>query len=330
MIFVCFSMIFVSCGNNDEDQQEAQVLVPSEQVSPGIFKAILFPVNKNLVNTSGQARMNIDGDAFDIGIEVNKTSGNISQKQFVFSGPECPSSDHDENGDGFIDINEAQVAIGKVLFPLDSIISDIQEDDFPESNLLGTYQWSSSASLSSLIANLKDHSKMDSERIINLEGKVIILQGVSSEVKLPLTVTGSLNQSAHESLPVSCGIIKMEESSNIDSGGNNHLPESNTTTGGYSSTGRENRGDEITSSTRGRRAGARFAGSDAGNDHPVRSIGHDDSSNSGETVSGSAGLGDFEDIPSFGEDGIEEEVNLGNEVEGDDGVEIINSDEDLS
>lgn len=138
--------------------------------------------------------------------------------QHVFVGNRCPDFRDDLNFDGFIDIQEAYKVVGNIIIPLDGDISSQKSDlyVFPLSNESGSYTYTKEAGFEDFMWDLQARDKNVNDNIVklgrnealNMEGKVVIIQGVASDVVFPETVASYGSRKTFQTFPVACGVFK--------------------------------------------------------------------------------------------------------------------------
>jgi hypothetical protein len=138
-------------------------------------------------------------------------------QQFVYTGNRCPTLSDDANGDGFIDINEAEGVLGKILIPLDSDISGQNSGRkfFPIADLSGYYSYERITSFKRFLKDLQevdndpddDMVKLSEGEGLRLIGKTVLILGVAETVELPESVKTKGKHEAYETLPIVCGVF---------------------------------------------------------------------------------------------------------------------------
>ena len=138
--------------------------------------------------------------------------------QNVFTGNRCPDQTDDQNGDGVIDINEAQAVVGKILIPLDGNLSSQLSggDVFPIADDFGSYFYEQESSYSAFLKDLKSKDpnpednvvKLESYENLNISGKAVLVQGVTDAASLPETSSTYGGRSHEQTFPIVCGIFK--------------------------------------------------------------------------------------------------------------------------
>lgn len=138
--------------------------------------------------------------------------------QHVYTGGRCPTMKDDRNGDGFIDINEAEKVLGKILIPLDSNISSQTAGRrfFPLADLSGYYHYERITNFNTFLRDLQEEDKDPTDDLVKLgpdqglriEGKTVLIQGVTETVDFPETVGSKGRFRPFQTLPIACGVFK--------------------------------------------------------------------------------------------------------------------------
>lgn len=139
--------------------------------------------------------------------------------QKVYTGSRCPTIEDDSNGDGYIDIVEAEKVVGKVLIPLDADLGSQMNgrNFYPVGDLSGSYYYERLVSFSRFFKDLKAEDKDPADNIVKLApeeglsliGRVVMVQGTAETVEYPETVSsGSTRYRPHQTLPIACGVFK--------------------------------------------------------------------------------------------------------------------------
>lgn len=136
--------------------------------------------------------------------------------QRIYEGSRCPTLSDDTNGDGYIDILEAQKVLGKVLIPLDADISSQRSgrNFYPLGDLSGSYYYERMTSFSRLFRDLKDiknasdeYKKLEEDEGTSIEGRAVLVQGVDKDIAFPETVGSLERYRPYQTLPIACGIF---------------------------------------------------------------------------------------------------------------------------
>lgn len=143
-------------------------------------------------------------------------------QQFVYTGSRCPTMRDDSNGDGFIDINEAEKVMGKILIPLDSDVSSQSSGRrfFPLADLSGYYHYERITNFQRFLRDLQEADPDPADDIVKLAsgqglvitGKTVLILGVSETVELPETVGTKGRHRAFQTFPIACGVFNKVKS----------------------------------------------------------------------------------------------------------------------
>lgn len=223
--------LFLSCGGSGggggssdkgasvkDGFQNETVMVDGSNVN-GIYATPLWSLNYNLhVPEVGQVAVSRFEDEFKARVKLNIGPRNTNVRQGIYYGRRCPELKDDINKDAYIDAKEAKVAMGLMTIPLDGDLNS-QEDglnNFPYGRSRnGSYDYQETASFEALFRDLKgietdftdDIMKIMPTEGITLPGRVVLVMGIEEDYILPPTVQGEYGMSAHESLPIACGVL---------------------------------------------------------------------------------------------------------------------------
>lgn len=196
LTFIVISIFISACGKSKSGAGLVVQKTPLEE--EGIFSATMYSVNQKLsTNLSGVVTLSKYGDYLDVRIKLKNGPGGIHM-QGLYTGEACPYED--SNGDGFIDIKEAEKNIQRMLIPFDGDISgqSIGSDYFPSDN----YAYERSTSYGLMLSDLKPK-----DRNLKLEGRVIVIHGVAETHSLPDTLSTVGQHSRQKSVPIACGVL---------------------------------------------------------------------------------------------------------------------------
>lgn len=199
-------LVMISCGKDKDDGLENErrlTILEEKQPNEGNYRAILRPLNNHLSGylPTGVAEVYIDGDDFDV-LTLLDDDAKVMHIQNVHMGRRCPQISDDKNKDSFIDIKEAMEASGKVLISLDDdLLADKETDNYPKGRGF-TYKENVSLKL------LEEKIYLEKKQNLNLDGRVVIIQGASPSSQLGPTVSGTKGISKELSIPVVCGVLK--------------------------------------------------------------------------------------------------------------------------
>lgn len=161
----------------------------------------------------------IKGDEVKVSIRGMNMAGGITHPQFLYEASSCPTMDDDTNEDGVLDQVEALETTDGILVPFDDDLSEqiSATSVFPMSSSEGSYVYEEEASLSAILSDLRgpdenpndQYIKLSENEELELEGKIVIIHGVSATATLPEMVAASEGELAvHETVPVACGVVE--------------------------------------------------------------------------------------------------------------------------
>jgi hypothetical protein len=188
-----------------------------EQLETVTYLAVLKPLNKKVAGeTIGSFTFHKDKDFVVADLRVLGSAPNIIHAQNVHLGNACPDETADINQDGVVDVLEAEQITGNIVLPLDGDINSQYSllGMFPIADNWGAYVYSQTASFRRFADDLKDEDEDLTDEVVklgsspvNLEGKVVMIQGVADDVILAELVATNGGLSANQTLPIACGVI---------------------------------------------------------------------------------------------------------------------------
>lgn len=194
----------------------------------GTYSAVLYPVNINLhAANSGMATFTRSADELIAKVKLRVGAQGALYRQAVYWGNRCPGIESDTNKDGYLDMTESEASLGDVIIPLDGDLDSQSAGTgyYPSSfNQRGSYFYKKTASFSRFFEDLKSPDENSRDRVRKLEdqsgftflGKVILIQGASSEFNIPETVSSYYGLSRTSSLPIACGVFLKSRDSITD------------------------------------------------------------------------------------------------------------------
>ena len=164
-----------------------------------IFKKINPTVTEKITGSFTFSREKSE-DEVVADVRITNSGRKIIHSQHIRLGTRCPQEGDDLNQDGVIDENEGELVYGKIFIPLDGDISSQSSHDgeFPMSDEYGRYIYSRFAKFSLFIQDLRSeqdlnyYEKLKSNEALEIEGKVVVVNGVEGR----------------HNLPIACGIIE--------------------------------------------------------------------------------------------------------------------------
>lgn len=200
-----------SCGKNSGEsssrssdaREEEEIIREGNQT----YLATLRPLNNIVAGyiPSGQTEVRIIGKNIQFKTQL-EDDASVIHVQNLHAGSTCPTASDDVNGDGFIDEVEMVSSTGQVLVPMDSNLSSLKEGTF---NRGGPLFYSSTTKLADLINELYRASLIPTIDSLSLEGKVVMVHGVSANAILPGTVASASGRAINLSLPMACGVLRF-------------------------------------------------------------------------------------------------------------------------
>ncbi len=191
-----------------------------ESEAEGMYVANLSTLNNGVGGPiSGNVSVNKEGSRLIAYVRLNGGHAGVAHQQRVHIGTSCPTMANDKNGDGYVDVNEAFNAVGKILFPLDSDISSQERGSsiWPAGDMYGYYHWERATSFDRFIEDLRepdlneenDFAKLGPNGPLNLDGRVVLILGAEQNLaNLPATVGTRGRLANYQVMPVACGIIR--------------------------------------------------------------------------------------------------------------------------
>jgi hypothetical protein len=203
-IILLFSLILlVACGDQASSSKKTEGAVILEDNLPlkGKYRLMLRPINSQFLRVvSGSADIEVKDQTLSVNLIIDDAA-DVIHFQSIHTAQECPVQ-NDENGDSFVDINEAQAKAGEVLLPLNNTID-------PEVGFQGTfplgvsYSYQKEVDIQPLEASLSTEGKE-----LKLANKVVLIYGAPISAELPASVASLPGSSPQASLPIACGIIE--------------------------------------------------------------------------------------------------------------------------
>lgn len=217
----------VSCGKDSGSggsggsggTRQAQEPAPVDGSNiDGHYQAKFITMNPHVNGTiPGSANFHRKEDKLYVYVRLFAGGVRAWHMQHVYTGGRCPTMKDDRNGDGFVDIQEAEKVLGKILIPLDSNISSQSAGRrfFPLADLSGYYHYERITSFRRFLQDLQDEDREPEDDVVKLAageglrlaGKTVLIQGVTETVDLPETVASKGRHAAFQTLPIVCGVF---------------------------------------------------------------------------------------------------------------------------
>lgn len=211
---ILLSLIAFSCTNSKKSSnQDVQAIENKIE----IYEAQIHPLNSNITNlqTSGKARLVIDGDKMHVSIDIKNAPPSIEHWQHFHGFPNekiatCASESEDVNGDGIIDVVETETVSGTTMVPFNKFPAkmNIPTDTYPVADENGSYHYEIEIPLDDLKSAFAEAFGNSG---LKLDSRVIYIHGVTTDTHLPGTVASLGDIPAHTTLPIACGKIERVE-----------------------------------------------------------------------------------------------------------------------
>ncbi len=219
----------VSCSGGDSSKSESSRAGPAVQVEGSVpadgsnirgqYRALFTTLNPQVNGTiPGSATFSRQGDQIFAYVRLFAGGVQAWHPQHVYTGGRCPTASDDANGDGFIDILEAQAVLGAVLIPLDADLSSQSAGQrfFPLGDLSGYYHYERISDFKRFLEDLQQEdsdpndnvTKLDSGTGLDLVGRTVLIQGVVETLEFPETVATVGRFKAFQTLPIACGVFE--------------------------------------------------------------------------------------------------------------------------
>lgn len=205
-------------GTNSSREREEALPLDGSHIQ-GHYQAKFITLNPHVNGTiPGSANLYRKGERIYAFVRLFAGGVKAWHMQNVYTGSRCPGPSDDKNADGFIDIQEAEEVLGKILIPLDSDISTQHSGKsfFPLADLSGNYQYERVGPFRRFIEDLQSKDKNPEDDIVKLPqsqglrliGKTVLIQGVSDTQELPETLATKGRHRSFQTLPVACGVFE--------------------------------------------------------------------------------------------------------------------------
>lgn len=183
---------------------------------PADYVADLKSLNTELnsQDITGQLRIQIQDDQVMLEVRADGLPPGITHQQYVYgfvspTKAECPTPQHDENGDGVVDPDEIGAATGIRLIPLHDRPTSLEltEGKFPQADKEGKLHYRQTFSRKRLQKAMEEKFGMSE----NFANRTFILHGVSEEQQLPASTRSEEDKSLHPLIPIACGVLREGE-----------------------------------------------------------------------------------------------------------------------
>jgi hypothetical protein len=176
-----------------------------------VFTGTLAPVNAGVGESGGSVTgtvaIVVDGERIGAYINANGLDPNIEHAVDIHPGHDCPTTSADTNGDGFVDIIEANTVNGGSLVNIgDDLNSYVTALNFtPSADATGNLALITDGSLALLNADLHRSAPnaatgeiaLPVGQNLNLADNTVVIHGINSSF------------TANQTLPVACGALTL-------------------------------------------------------------------------------------------------------------------------
>lgn len=181
------------------------------------YLASFTPLNEKIAGkVSGSLTIHKEGDFLAAHVRVLGAAPKIIHAQNIHFGQVCPTEAADLNQDGVVDIMEAHQFTGNTFIPLDGDINSQYSllGSYPVADDWGAYVYSQIGSYTLFMQDLAAADEVPDDFIVkpavagfNLQGKVVIIQGVAEDITLPESAESTTDLTANQTLPIACGVL---------------------------------------------------------------------------------------------------------------------------
>lgn len=216
----CF---LISChpskGNRPEKSQRTQMQISIDDAIEGQYLAVFETLNPQITSkVTGAFTFSVEKLTDEVvgDVRITNAGPDLIHAQNVRVGHRCPTKDDDLNADGIIDAFEGENVYGKIFFPLDGDLSSQSSHDgeFPKGDTYGNYIYARVTKFSNFMKDLRSHDhtddyfKLKDLEPLDIENRVVVVQGVDEAMDLPSTVRSVGRAATYQALPIVCGVIK--------------------------------------------------------------------------------------------------------------------------
>jgi hypothetical protein len=198
-------LTLASC--NEFVMQPHHTVVPSHMAHEAVYKAELRPIN-SLGEMSGHVSIRVADGQVHVETEFQGPASEeeVMHPQNLRTMSHCPDmARHDLNQDGFIDAQEGKAVYGDILISMDDdLTTSSRSQTYPTSDRTGKFFYSQMSSLSEM-------RELFQSQHIDFSKYVVVVEGVASSVELPDTVQTAQGGNPHQTLPIACGRLMLQE-----------------------------------------------------------------------------------------------------------------------
>ena len=206
LMTLSFLLALASCGKDGggSKSNSATNLVTGELT--GQYKALLRPLNTQANGFLPYGAAEVKATDEDLSVRTYLDDDTkVTHMQDIHEGTRCPNLADDTNGDGFVDIVEAQKAVGPVMVALDGDLETHMggQNNYPGG---GSFTYVRQARMDNVIQEAQSLRG----GVFQFEGRVVLIHGTSDLSRIPVTVQTIKDVPRNLSLPIACGILKRK------------------------------------------------------------------------------------------------------------------------
>lgn len=213
------ALLLTACGEPDSESELEWENRQFEMEAEGAYMGTINPINNSVGGPiSGSVTLNREGKNLLAYVRLSGGQPGVTHQQKIHAGFSCPGTDFDINADGYVDAVEAMDHVQGVLIPLDGQLGSqgAGYNVWPVGDQYGNYWYEKSTPYTNFVNDLRrndpnlrdDLVKLEDDKLLNLDSRVIMIYGVGPEVALPATVARRGNLSRNSSLPIACGVLR--------------------------------------------------------------------------------------------------------------------------
>ncbi len=221
VVAIVFTSLLVSCGGSSSKGSSGSEAQRQEEETDGMqggYTATFSTMNPQVNGTiPGSVTMLRREDRLYAFVRLFAGGVSAWHMQYIYTGTRCPGPQDDTNGDSFIDINEAEAVMGKILIPLDSDVGTQMSGRsfFPLADPSGSYGYERVTSYNRFINDLRavdrdpndNMVKLAPDEKLNLSGRAVMIYGIAQTVELPDSVGTQGRRRPFQTLPIACGVF---------------------------------------------------------------------------------------------------------------------------
>lgn len=214
LLTLTFSLFtLISCGKGFSEEDSALSLRQEEQSSEHL-KSTLKSLNQKYGTYTGYVGLSIIANQFWARIKLWGPVNRVEHAQYLHKGDRCPAMSDDLNRDGVLDFQEVYAVAGDIILPFDANVNSQMRgfNEFPRIRSSGHYYYSESGNYQWILEDLRGDDLYPEDIMVKLgneplrlERRIIVIYGISEDIRLPLTVQTLPGYGNHSMIPIACG-----------------------------------------------------------------------------------------------------------------------------